>query len=224
MEVAYIAPRIIYAKFNSKEHLCTALLRVVEYYENRRFHNKKVSYREYVKWYNDTKPAIDKPYNKSFFGMFLPGSYFRQFLKNYSLKDLTVNERDLIENLKKSIGNEFLKSRKRYGVIVGFEGIKSSTVKHELSHAIAYLNPAYRKSINKLIKKIPKEELEKMRGAMRDILKYPKEEIDEEIISRLIESIGLDRLFCRKQLGKKVRVSTRFRDELRNNLNSFLIN
>lgn len=220
MEVSRLAPKIIYVQFKNNEQLCKTLLRVSEYYDNSKFHNKKISYRDYVKWYNETKPKADQPYNHAFLGMFLPGSYFRQFLKNYSHKDLTNAEKEMMEGLKKLIGQEFLKSQKRYAIIVGSEGIKSSTVKHELHHAACYLSKNYEKASNRLIKKIRPEEFAKMRDVIINVLKYDRDVLREEMGARLVEKISAKKAF----LGRNIKVGKKIREEFRANLNSFLIN
>lgn len=220
MKVYMIASRIIYVRFKTKEDLCKTMLRVSEYYDIQKFKNKKVPYRDYVDWYNEKKTEKDQPYDKAFFGMFLPGTYFRHFLKNYSGKDFTTGERELFEYLKKSIDPEFFKTQKKYAVVVSYEGMKSAAVQHELSHAAVYLSNVYEKDSNKIIKKINKIELDKMKKILVDMYNYPKYDIKEEIVSRLIERVSTKKTFK----GHNIRVGKKIRDELRANLSSFLKN
>ena len=218
MEILRITDRIIFVKFKNLNLMAKTALRIGEHHDHRKdFNNDKPTFRQFLSWYKNNMEA--KPYARYFQGLTLQDMYIRHFILDYKPKEYLWKEKELIDGLASELGKKNLKRRIKFAVIMCSQGQRSSVFKHELAHAMTYIDYRFQKALIKLIKKVDHSEMVKMRSWLIKKMGYFKEEVDEEIACRLIEKISMKELFG----DSNPKVSPKVRKSLRNLLDIYLI-
>jgi hypothetical protein len=128
------------------------MFRVQEYYEsnNKKIHNKIFTTEDFIEEYTDSGGNLD--YFSFWEGFNVPGNIINNFFKSFEL-----TKREIV--FKKTI-EKFLDRKKDYYVIAT-DG-DNTTLKHELAHALYYLNEEYREKVKEIIENIPASEHKKL--------------------------------------------------------------
>ncbi len=167
MEVIEIKPRIYFARFKDQFSMCMTLLRISEHQEDP-FRGKIFTIEEYMKWYADSLGGGRFTYDKDISAMCIFGHQIRSFIKKFNNKIMSQDEKDFIEILTNIIPKDILKSNKKFCMICTFHGENSIDFKHEMAHALFYLEKEYRDKVKKIIGKIKKPIKAKLIECLRD--------------------------------------------------------
>lgn len=146
-----IIPGVIHLNFSKQTDLTSTLLRFQEYYESPKFRNKHFTIPEFVRWYKTTRSGKFS-YLKDWSGFNFPSSVVETFWNKWSNKktNFTVREKQVLLNLPD-------KSNKFY--VIGTYGKTNNKdykliLKHELAHALYYLDENYKKQVLQVLKKV----------------------------------------------------------------------
>jgi len=192
-KVKEIYPKLYCVEFKNAYDMCMTFFRVSEYYEsnsNKIRGNANLDVFEAMKEYaKANKDSFSYP--TDYVGFNIPGHVF-----HYELDLLTgVNPYDLIMSemvdkiydlLDKKYNNSFLPF---YIIGICNKAEAKRTLKHEISHGLYYLNPSYKKEMDKLVSELPPIKKKMMQDVLRRLHKYPDKVIRDEMIAYL--STGL---------------------------------
>ena len=184
MKLTQIKPRVYHATFDDAYSLCMTILRIHEHSENPIFKNKNFTYEQYMDWYSKEHGKGHFTFDKDYLGFSVNSSSFRHFVKNFAKKDWTEKEKKYIEDVMNLVGKEDFARKKRFCVINSFEKKKSTVFKHELAHAIYYVDSNYKIAANKFFKSLKQD----FRKKIISIVKgdgYPDDQVSDEINARL---------------------------------------
>lgn len=142
--------------------LAMLFLRAEEYYENTDFKNKTFTILDFISWYSKEKGNNSFSYPVDFTGFNIPGEViekcYEKHLELSSLFDQNEYDREMLKIV------SFIKN-KRNGERFYLLGMKENdleTMKHEVAHALYYLDTAYSNEMMELLSNLPdkiKEEL-----------------------------------------------------------------
>lgn len=149
-KVNKLLPQVYHLKFNSRKDLTSTLLRFEEYYESPKFRNKVFSMEEFFNWYKTTRKNKKFSYLTDWSGFNFPSYVFKPFWDE-KFTNLTKREKAVLQ--------KFPKSNKKFYIIGTFNNksnIKDELLvfKHELAHALFYLDSGYRNKVKSILKKI----------------------------------------------------------------------
>lgn len=145
-----------------------------EFYESPMEHirGKYFTLEEFMKAYKDYREDDCFTYPKDWHGFNIPSNVLAKAVDTF--QGDSDNDR-LMEQVymvcSSQFGNFYL---------IGVDSIKSATYKHEMAHALWYLNKKYKASVRKLMKQIDKELYERL---VKKIMKmgYPIDVAEDEI-------------------------------------------
>lgn len=139
-------PNIYHLQFKNQKDLTSTLIRFQEHYESPKFRNKVFSIEQFVNWYRSEKKRFT--YFSDWSGFNFP-SYV---LKPFYAGDFIVTERE------KEVLNHFQGLKKDFYVIGTYKSkcptSDKATKKHEIAHALFYLNKKYQKEVRHELSKI----------------------------------------------------------------------
>jgi hypothetical protein len=153
MKTRVLLDNVLLLEFSTRKELTTTMFRVQEFYEsnNNKIRNKVFTIEDFIEEFTDSEGNLN--YFSFWEGFNVPGHIVNSFFKKFNL---TKKEKILKEIVEKHLDRD-----KDYYVIAT-DGIDTSTLKHELAHALYYLNPEYRQKANEIVKTIPKTEHRKL--------------------------------------------------------------
>jgi hypothetical protein len=176
IEKIYLSKNIILLKFASQRDLASTFLRFQEYFESPKFRGKIFTLNEYKKWYAKQKGAFT--YYSDWNGFNIPSNIFKPFYSG-KFDPLSVKERKLLNLLAKEKGRFYIialsKDRK----------MDRSIIKHEIAHALYYLNKDYMLKIMKLLSKY---NLRKIQKELHEKDGYSEEVINDELHAWILAS------------------------------------
>ena len=183
MKTIKLSENILLFTFKTQKELALTFFRVQEYYESpyAKLHGKEFSVFDFLNTMMNEKGEID--YFAKWCGFNIPGSVINDWVEsqqdfdNLSISHLTHAERNLCVEIYKNISskNEFY--------VIGALEKDSSTIDHEIAHALYSLNDEYRENMENLNRKFRKE-FPKIYNSMSSHLKkmqYRSEVIKDEI-------------------------------------------
>jgi len=173
IEVNEIHPRVILLKFESQYEIASTMMMLQEYYESPydNIFRKIVSYEEYMDTY--AKDTGNFTYFSDWSGFNIPGNIVRDYIdfKSFEEDYIWNKEKQLFEIIKPYIQ----KYNEDFYVIAIH---KETDIKHELAHALYYLNKEYKERINKVINKRLKYFKDKKKKLLK--MGYRIDMIDDE--------------------------------------------
>lgn len=137
-KIEFISPKIIHLIFDNRYNMSDVLMRFSEYYESPKYRGKNFTRKELLNWY---KKIYKKDYHSAWAGFNIPSYALKAEMFD---KDSTKSEEVFINFFKNIKGNFY---------IIGSNEKDTDVKKHELCHAMFYLNPSYKKEVIKQIKK-----------------------------------------------------------------------
>lgn len=152
--------------FKTPREASSTMLRFEEYYESPRFGGKAFSFGEFRKWY--TKKRGKFTYYDDFTAFNLPSSVLKPFIDG-KFNPLSEPEQQIIDMFK---GEKW-----KFYIIAVYNGIDKGTLKHELAHALFYVDLTYKKQVLSLLKKFNIQEL---KDEIYSANAYRKELLDDE--------------------------------------------
>lgn len=151
-EAHEIRPEVVHLKFDEQEKMAKTMMRFQEHFESPEYKGKFFGRMEYKKWYkkkNDGK--FD--YYEYWDGFNFPGHILEPFYQG-KFPNLTSDERALLKFFEAYRGKKFY-------VIATAEAGDPATLKHEIAHAMYYLNPSYKLEIEEAFNGVDREMVKK---------------------------------------------------------------
>lgn len=184
VKLTQIKPRVYHAVFDDAYSLCMTILRIHEHSENPKFKNKSFTYEQYMDWYSKEHGKGHFTFDKDYLGFSINSPSFRHFVKNFPKKEWTEKEKKYIEEAIRLVGKDDFESQKRFCIINSFEKKKSSVFRHELAHAIYYVDSNYKHAADKFFKSLKSDFKKKVISIVKDD-GYPELQVLDEINARL---------------------------------------
>ena len=186
MKLYKISNKIYHVQFNSQSNLSLTFLRFQEYYESPKFKGKIFSLDKFKDWYikNSSKNKnIEKiNYYKDWEAFNIPSYILKPFYKG-KFNPLSQEEEKLLELLKN------IKEKKFY-VIGTLKKRNKKDIKHEIAHGLFYTNNKYRRNVKKILKKIDKEEKNKIINLLIKIEGYSKKVLEDELHAYILADLA----------------------------------
>jgi hypothetical protein len=147
-QVQEILPRVIHLNFARQTDLTSTLLRFQEFYESPKFRNQLFTMPEFVRWYKTTRNGKFS-YLTDWSGFNFPSSVVKTFRKKLKTTQMTPREQQVLLNCPDRgrfyiIGTYGKTNNKNYKLIL----------KHELAHALYFLDPEYKKAVHKVLAQV----------------------------------------------------------------------
>jgi hypothetical protein len=175
--------QVILLCFKTKYDLTSSLVRMQEFYESdsSKFRGKYFDLDTYMDWYSKKHDNIFS-YFEDWSGFNLPDYSIKEFEKLFKNK-LRVKEEIVLNAINKNLEN----NNTPYYVIA-YQENDYFTLKHEISHALFYLNDDYRNKAINLISELPSD----IYDGLIKFLKYKKYDssvFDDEICAYMLSEI-----------------------------------
>jgi hypothetical protein len=156
-KVKKILPQVYHLQFNNRKDLTSTLLRFEEFYESPKFRNKVFSMNDFYFWYKTTRDNKKFSYLTDWSGFNFPSYVFQPFW-NEEFENLSTRENAVLK--------KFPKSKNKFYIIGTFKNksnIKDELLvfKHEVAHALYYLDSSYRKNVSKILKDLNSKPIHK---------------------------------------------------------------
>ena len=181
-KIKELYPKFFHLEFESQKDLTSTLIRFQEHYESPKFRGKIFSLDEFVSWYKTIKKG-KFTYFTDWSGFNFPSTVLNPFQCG-DFGQLTVREKTILRRLPKS--------GKFYVVATHRNKNQSKDIlvmRHELAHALFYLNPRYRKAALKILNKVKLKPifkyLKSMGGYCSEVL------LDEAHAYLMVDSLDL---------------------------------
>lgn len=135
MRIKTSKDNIIFLEADTQYELASTFMRLQEHYESPKFRGKQVDLEDYMDWY--AKEYGNFTYYSDWNGFNVPGNVVRKFLALHC-DGLLSKEETLLDLLK-----PWIEGDEKFYVIGVWQN--DNTIDHEISHALYYLDPAYKK-------------------------------------------------------------------------------
>lgn len=163
-----IGDKIYLLIFKTQTELSTAFMRIQEHYDSSKFKGRIFTYEEFREWYIKTNKGKFS-YNHDWSGFNVPSKALKSF---YAGKFNPISDRE------KQILNLFRKKRGNFYIIAIFEKYKPFVVKHELAHALFYLDKDYKREVLNIVRKY---NLPKIRKKLLSFGDYNNKILNDEV-------------------------------------------
>lgn len=179
LQVKEIAPGIFHVSASTNYQLASTFLRFQEHFESPKFRGKVFDLPEYKKWYASQSETENFSYYQDWGGFNLPDFILDPF-RNGEFGALTNKEKALLSYFKQASAPFY---------IIGISDDSASlasTVRHELAHALFYLNKNYREEVRAVLSTVPTRKIQnylRRKG-------YHENSIEDETHAYLLESIS----------------------------------
>merc|ERR1711972_163029 len=154
-----LGQNIFHVEFAHQLVMASTMLRLQERYEcpNSELRGRRFSMAEYKAWERQTDPALGFRYYERWPGFNVPGSVVKAALQD---EELLTRERAL-----KAVLRDVLPLPNFY--VIGTTGGDTSTLYHEVCHALYELNPAYRSDVDAELTTISEGTMARMKAHLR---------------------------------------------------------
>lgn len=162
MTPGFVLPGLLHLTASNSYWLGMAMFRVQEFYESKHdsIRGQVFSFETAMDMY--AKPSGVFDYADQWSAFNVPGEVVDSFFVKYHGM-LTEKEQFL-----RSLINTYRMESTRYYLIGTVNGAHPGYLKHELAHAAFYLDPAYRKTMTDLVKRIPARDRARMGKSLTD--------------------------------------------------------
>ncbi len=171
-------PNLLVVSSTSKEILGRIFVRMQGCVDSKEFRNKIFSHKEYENWFSKDGKNV----YTAFVGYNIP-SYIIKSFTNGDFKNISPEEYWLLNEIKKA------NTLEPYYVIGYLEGSETTTLKHELAHALYYLSPEYKKQVDVIVGNFLDNIEPRKLSALTDYfkgLKYHNSIYDDEVNAYLV--------------------------------------
>ncbi|MHA1757230.1 MAG: hypothetical protein ACTSVV_10705 [Promethearchaeota archaeon] len=183
MQVKEIYKGLYLYTFPNQFELCSHFFRLQEFYESpiKQVRGKYFTLEDAITYYAyDQKEEPKFTYFEDWAGFNVPGNIVNNFYRIFRTT-LTNKERALFDEI------IFEKEHEDFYLIGVIEG-EEETMKHEVAHGFYYLNKAYKKEMNKLIKELPQRMKDRIKKELLS-LGYCKQVVKDETQAYLATGI-----------------------------------
>lgn len=171
-----ILPKIFHLEFEEIIDLTSTFLRFQEYYESPEFRGKIFTLDEYKEWYIKIRGIFS--YYTDWGGFNIPSYILKPFLEG-KFNPLTAREKQILD--------EFRDRTEKYYIIGTYKSSKhqKSTLKHEIAHALFYINREYRDAILEALKEV---NIDKFKSHLLDSGGYIEDVLFDEYQAYLLSN------------------------------------
>ena len=202
VSVNRIGENIYHLKFSKQQDLASTFVRFQEFFESPKFRNNIFSLKEFKKWYsgeNENKFTYYEDYS----GFNIPSRVLKKFY---------AGDFDPLSSKEKLLLDQFRDLRGRFYVIGTYDErrkkLAHDTLKHEIAHAMFYLDRDYREKVKAILSKTDTSGL---RDAFKKRADYNKSVYQDECHAYML--CGLE--WLEKTWGVDVRPLQKAHNELR---------
>ncbi len=179
ISVSEIFPKCIHLHFKTQYEVASTMMRLQEFYESpyENIRGKHFNIEEYMDTYASAMSNFT--YTCDWTGFNIPGNIVDEFFEKFSdLLDKEIYLKEMIDKAKKKAK---IKDEHFYLIASYADKVDGKDVlKHELGHALYYLNTDYRAEMDNTVVSIPEKELELLfKGMLAQ--GYTKEVVLDEI-------------------------------------------
>lgn len=203
MNIFKLTSNIIAAEFETQKEMMLTVARPAEYYESidERLHNQAVSWSEFLNVFMTDAGVIE--YFSSWSGFNLPGEKLLEWYtlcRDASTREITFFNSVLARcayNVVQDDHHRYIDGLKvRYApfYVVAFCAGDEETIKHEIAHALFYLDPKYKQAMLKLNKALPAELAAALTTAF-NLMGYRESVHQDEMQAYLIGASHPDEIF-----------------------------
>jgi len=179
--VTEIIPNVFYLHFNSQQELSKTFLRFQEYFESPFFKDKIFTRNTFKKWYKTTTDSGKFTYYSDWAGFNIPSWVLDPFY-NGDFKYITKREKELLDFFHSYQGPFYIVAG--FGTTntgnVTLKNIDYETIRHEVAHALYYIDSSYKNQINNVLQEIPTGSLETIKKMLIDLGYHPDSYVDEQ--------------------------------------------
>lgn len=187
MKINEVADDVYHITTETQYELTSTFMRVQEFYESpfRDIRGHFFTHEQYMDTHvNSSKRSGTEDakftYLEDWAGFNVPGNVFNNFLGKFPKRKLWKKEQNLIDLVRTKTKN---KTNKFY-VIGTCADEPTSTINHELSHAWFYLDPNYKRTMLKLVRKLPEAAKQQLKQYLQND-GYTSKVINDEIVAYL---------------------------------------
>jgi len=157
MKVKEISKGLFLYTFPNQFELCHTFFRLQEFYESpiKQVRGKYFTYEDVITYYaydQKEKPAFT--YFSDWNGFNVPGNVVDKFHEEFD-SNFTTKELLMLNAIPYGRGYDYY----LIGVVEGQE----ETMRHEVAHGFYYLNKKYKREMNKLLKQLPKQMVDRFK-------------------------------------------------------------
>jgi hypothetical protein len=180
-KIEEVLPRIFLFEFQSNYDMCMYFLRYQEYYEcaSPKFRGKEFRIFDFMKWYSLKYGGGVFTYPDDWDGFNIPSHIIWDVWNQHLIPDKNPYDYEMLKAWNQcnySINKEVLPIQKFY--IIG--AVKNSgALNHEISHALFYLYPEYKKEMTKLTRALQPEIKKEVYSVLKRLGYTPKVYVDE---------------------------------------------
>ena len=186
MFVKKISNNIYLIKFRTRYELTSTLLRFQEYYESPKFKGQIFTLKEFKKWYTKNSPKGKKTgkftYYKDWSGFNIPSHILTPFY-NGLFNPLTDAEKNVLKAFSKI-------KRKKFYIIGVYNDLDKIILKHEIAHGMYYANSAYRRAVNKILKKADRVAVRQIYSYFKKYAGYHKDVFADETHAYILSELS----------------------------------
>jgi hypothetical protein len=156
---------------------CYLFLRYQEFYEGGSddIRGRKFSIDEYIGWYKNYHKNKDMfTYAYDWFGFNIPSSSIEECFNNIS----DENEYDRI--MKNIFFSSLMDNDSKDFYLLGIDSLESTLLDHEMAHGMYFTDPNYKKDIDDITNKLPKETYDSLKSVIIN-MGYNNIVVDDEI-------------------------------------------
>jgi hypothetical protein len=170
-----VAEGIYLLRFETQYQLAATFLRIQEYYESPRFCGRIFSLEQYMDWYAERYGNFT--YYQDWAGFNVPSTALQPFYEG-KFDPLSEKERQLLQL--------FEGLSERFYVIGIYDSGAKDSLKHELAHALFFIDESYRKAVREAMRGYDTTKLSRQIAEAG----YAKHVIPDEIQAYIIEPAG----------------------------------
>jgi hypothetical protein len=181
-KVRMILKDVYHLHFSKQSKLASTFLRFQEYYESPKFKDQVFTREEFEEWYKQEHGSFS--YLSDWSGFNLPASVFVPFFQG-KFDPLSDEETALMACFKEKLQREPPEQFYVIGTYGSRGFVDANTLKHEMAHALFYLNEHY---MNKVLELLANEDLEPLRKRTLEV-GYHEAVVLDEINAYLVSDL-----------------------------------
>ena len=184
MKVTNLGSNIFLVKFRGQRDLTHTFVRIQEYYESPHFKGRYFTISKFRHWYISNSPDGKKTGRFSFYqdlaGFNVPSHVLEPFCKG---------KFGLLTNYEKNLVSQFNDMKRKFYIIGTYGNRTKCVLKHEIGHALFYLNKKYRKKVLNIIHEIDKKTIHQIYQFLINTRLYHHEVLVDEVHAYILSSL-----------------------------------
>ena len=155
LSIDEITDDVFHIETETQYEIASTFMRVQEFYESsfKGIRGRFFTHEQFMDAYAQFEENGNFTYFEETIGFNVPGKAFNKYVKLFSKHELWEKEQDLIDLIDDNLET---KTDKFYIIGTYAKSDDKGVIDHELSHAWYYLDPTYKRTMLKLVHKLPK--------------------------------------------------------------------